>query len=521
MHHIIGKQIIDLHLSNAKEAFTLQHKVSQLFWQRIAPELEQIFDQIANEKEWIRIDRLEIDLGDISQEQLLQGHFLNDLKRQLQTALNKLEKEQPTKVQRVSISQSEFQQWLYFLENGFFESHQLIPEKDWETQLLDTIDKSPINMVLFKSAIQQNRALLDRLVLQHAAPFCQKLVEKITTTKQTSLIPFLKEWQQLLAKINQQFKHPTTPFYTARKVEIKFWQFILNTALSRTENLSWEWLIGAYIQNNFSNTVFKQSWQIAQPKAKQFPVFHQLVKANAFWESSQFSKIEIDSNRPSSYPPKTIDSIKKTTLSTSKSNHAITTNEPNTKTNDKNPINSNSLINQERMPPSIEQKEWHILAAGIVLIHPFISHFFKKIGLLKGNQFKSEAARHKAIQLLQYLATGAQHIPEYNLVLPKLLCGLPLNVPVDYLINITEAEQLEANNMLQAAIDHWGVLGKASPDGLREGFLKRSGKLSHLPTGWKLQIEQQTMDILLDRLPWGISILKLPWMEELIKVEWR
>ena len=122
---------------------------------------------------------------------------------------------------------------------------------------------------------------------------------------------------------------------------------------------------------------------------------------------------------------------------------------------------------------------------------------------------------------MQYLACGEVHIPEYQLVLAKLLCGLALNVPVDYLVQITEAQQREANLLLQAAIDHWGALGSTSPDGLREGFLKRPGKLSHLQTGWKLQIEHQTMDILLDRLPWGLGIVKLPWMQEMLKVEWR
>lgn len=76
--------------------------------------------------------------------------------------------------------------------------------------------------------------------------------------------------------------------------------------------------------------------------------------------------------------------------------------------------------------------------------------------------------------------------------------------------------------MMQAAIDHWGVIGQASPDGLREGFLQRDGKLENKPQGWVLTVERKTIDILLNRLPfgWSISVVRLPWMKDLLKVNW-
>jgi hypothetical protein len=38
---------------------------------------------------------------------------------------------------------------------------------------------------------------------------------------------------------------------------------------------------------------------------------------------------------------------------------------------------------------------------------------------------------------------------------------------------------------------------------------------------WVLQVEANTADILLDQLPWGISMIKLPWMGMMLWVEWR
>ena len=75
--------------------------------------------------------------------------------------------------------------------------------------------------------------------------------------------------------------------------------------------------------------------------------------------------------------------------------------------------------------------------------------------------------------------------------------------------------------MLNAAIDNWTALGNISSLGLREGFIKREGKLHQQKEGWLLQIESSTIDILLDKISWNMSIVKFPWLKKIIWVEWR
>jgi hypothetical protein len=75
-------------------------------------------------------------------------------------------------------------------------------------------------------------------------------------------------------------------------------------------------------------------------------------------------------------------------------------------------------------------------------------------------------------------------------------------------------------DMLSTAISYWTALKNTSPDGLREGFLLRSGKLSHKFDEWFLFVEQKTLDVLLQQLPWTIGFIKLPWMNKMLKVEW-
>lgn len=158
--------------------------------------------------------------------------------------------------------------------------------------------------------------------------------------------------------------------------------------------------------------------------------------------------------------------------------------------------------------------------AGMVLLHPFLKPFFEDLGLVKAGKFENKKAQRRAAALLHYLATGKTEMAEYDMAMPKLLVGLPLERTVDRRIDLTDLERTEAENLLNAVIKHWKSLGSTSADGLREGFLKRYGKLTHRSDGWLLQMEAKTLDILLDRLPWGFGIVQLSWMKEMLFVEW-
>ena len=77
------------------------------------------------------------------------------------------------------------------------------------------------------------------------------------------------------------------------------------------------------------------------------------------------------------------------------------------------------------------------------------------------------------------------------------------------------------NSLLQAMIDNWGALGNTSPQGLRQSFLQRQGRLLLKDDAWHLQVESQGFDMLLDRLPWSFKTIKYGWMQRVIHVDWR
>jgi len=77
-----------------------------------------------------------------------------------------------------------------------------------------------------------------------------------------------------------------------------------------------------------------------------------------------------------------------------------------------------------------------------------------------------------------------------------------------------------ADTMLEAMLDHWSALQSSSADWLRAQFLRREGLLSQSDTGLLLQVENRAQDVLLGRLPWGISVVVLPWLATPLSVKW-
>ncbi len=163
----------------------------------------------------------------------------------------------------------------------------------------------------------------------------------------------------------------------------------------------------------------------------------------------------------------------------------------------------------------------YIANAGLVLLWPFMSMLFDRLGYLENQQFRSEAAQQQAALLLEFLVSGADDVPEYSLPLNKLLCGIRQPQPLPRELYLTDAEKELGENLLQAVIARWEALKNTSVAGLRETFLLRQGKLDWLDDRNTLTVEPKAFDMLLDQRPWSVSIIKLPWMTLPLYVNWR
>jgi hypothetical protein len=159
--------------------------------------------------------------------------------------------------------------------------------------------------------------------------------------------------------------------------------------------------------------------------------------------------------------------------------------------------------------------------AGLVLLYPFFESFFSDFDLLTKGQFNGTDSQTLAVHLLHYLATKEEFAAEYDLGMEKFLCNWDPELPMAKDVQISQAMKDESETLLSAAIRHWSVLKNTSPDGLREGFLQREGKLIMNDFQNRLIVENQGQDVLLSYLPWGYSVFKLPWMESPLYVEWQ
>jgi hypothetical protein len=163
------------------------------------------------------------------------------------------------------------------------------------------------------------------------------------------------------------------------------------------------------------------------------------------------------------------------------------------------------------------QEGIYIDNAGAVIFAAFLPALFKQLELEKNGVIQNPDL---AVMLIQYCVTGNAKIAEYELVLPKILCGLDIEFPVNTGTKISINQKKEVDEMLLSLIEYWSVLKNTSINGLRESFFKRSSKLSMVNNEWLLQVEQKPFDMLLQQLPWSISMIKLPWMTNLLKTEW-
>ena len=164
--------------------------------------------------------------------------------------------------------------------------------------------------------------------------------------------------------------------------------------------------------------------------------------------------------------------------------------------------------------------EVYIGNAGLVILWPFLGHFFKNLDLLKGQQFIDEDARQRAVGLLQYLVKGEEVFLEYQLPLNKLLCTMEVNDLSEFGSPLSDQEADECIKLLTAVIEKAPILGKMSVEGFKNTFLQRDGILSTRDGAWLLRVERESYDIVLDRFPWSWEWIKLPWMETAMRVEW-
>lgn len=193
----------------------------------------------------------------------------------------------------------------------------------------------------------------------------------------------------------------------------------------------------------------------------------------------------------------------------------------------KKALEDNSEKKKEEEPPVVQAEEVNlgegvsISNAGMILCWPFFGRFFGALGLVEQGKFKGQQAEERAVQLLQYLATGLTSFEEWDLSLNKVLCGVPLNMPISPNLEITTEEEELVKKLINGTIFNWEKMRGTRLETFRETFFMRQGMLYEKDNRWELFVDRKAYDVLMDTLTWNISMINLSWMKKRLNVQWK
>jgi hypothetical protein len=140
--------------------------------------------------------------------------------------------------------------------------------------------------------------------------------------------------------------------------------------------------------------------------------------------------------------------------------------------------------------------------------------------MVEDGAFSDVSHRNRALFLLQHLAYDTIDYPEYELVLNKILVGMPIQdfaIPIE---SLNQEEESMATSLMNGLIQNWSKVRNSSIEGIQETFFQREGVLSVLKENYKLTIPKKGVDVLVESIPWNLSMIKLPWMEKPLHIEW-
>lgn len=486
MGHVIKKQVLDVGIQQSLDAFQVQHALSEWYWKQLVPLLERAFDEIAPPGEIIRIDQLQIDLGQLHPDHLQNQQWTAALQQTLVEELKKAIRDQASNDNPVSKQSPVIQagrQWLYYMEHGSLPWNiDTIPDS-WLNLVLQALATDSRSIDALRKLIIHNRVALLRIIRQHNNEFLTVLIKVLTAKQQSDLTPMMNELELIRSALQRNNGSlPTSSVFREQCLVL-----LLTDATDERHRFDQD------------NTAYK--------------ILQRIIPQQ---------EIQAETNAQLSGRISTLEPVwKKYTTAIASGQHK------------REPITENELQldlpGDPALEPPLQNNEksdssndgLYTNMAGLVLLHPFLSMLFSQLNWVEKGAFRNKECQQRAIGLLHFLATGETIAPEYELGMAKLLCGYPLKEPVQAQFDFSGEELEEADHLLTVVISRWEVLKRTSVDGLREAFLQRKGKLSATETGMLLQVEQSSIDMLLDQLPWGISMIKLPWMHTLLRVEWR
>ncbi|WP_370174018.1 contractile injection system tape measure protein [Leeuwenhoekiella palythoae] len=503
--HIINKLFVEVDCNSMEEALRLKQNIGQFITEKLSKHLSKAFDELGTSDQFYTIDKVAIAF----EKDFLKESNLSEITNKIHTrtteTLSLSRNDLSNKNQLINDKKERnYKAFIYFIENGrhpwFFAERETLNLEEL-TSFIKEAQPHSLTECLSKTEAQK------RLVYQFGEhPKFMLTVwrtyaelKKLPKSRVNGLFALAStvEDKKILEEIGSslfqydRFSGPERERHLIKLFEI--YKSKSDVSLKTLQSLSN--FFNLKIGISFTQTDLIASFQSLE---KATLVFQPSEKIS-FPKSNILSKKEIEER------------LKSTPL---KSQHQEPT------------LDSDDTFKKEIKPieqtlVATDESQGLILPnCGLILLHPFLSILFEELGVLSSQKQIAKEHYDLVVQLLHFIATGEENVSEQQLGAAKQLCGVPSSYPIKKESVLQEKHKKEALNLIQTVLNYWSALKNTTASGLRGQFLARSGKWVTTDEKIELFIERQTADILLDQLPWGLSMVKLPWLKNMIYVTW-
>ncbi|EAZ83079.2 contractile injection system tape measure protein [Algoriphagus machipongonensis] len=531
--HIVNKVMVEFHTSDEETAFHIKNHVSSFLERELFPVLEEYLEMISQKvsNKHLQIPSLKIDLK--SQKDLIDSfgktknklvldHLLNQFKVQLEQQLKQLESkvvemeaqegavpksiidQSLTESERLNLDSStsrEINTIIYVLQNGRLpwwigENEKTNFFKGWDNlkDIKYLLEEPIFRKYLIELAGQKE--VLARFIKQFSdAQLSILFMELANTTNGLKQSKIYKSWIKSVPE---------------NKLKNEFWT--LNWKLLSNKSYKTEFItqVNSFWQKAVQNDPYNfQKIQILLNEMHQFAKDFHGEKYQSVEDSfSVFNQKLSLLGKDGKWKKATISKNDQTALLDAWKTKDSTIEEPQKEINDDHQDEETSILDEGIL----------VSQAGLVLIHSFVKPFFKNVGLIgEDNRLKD---KNTAVHLLHFLATKEEEAFDHELLFEKYCCNIPFDQPLERNVVLPDDMKEAAEELLSDVLGHWKALKSTSADTLRSEFLCRRGKISLQGNHHKMVVERKAQDILLDQVPWSISLVKFPWRKELLFVEW-
>lgn len=499
--HKIHTTALQVDFEGMEEGLGLQDRLTQVFYEKLKPALEKEFDDLVDSKTTLEIDSLVLDCGFLTGEDW-EEKLLQNLQEQVRKELTRSKSGKHNYTSKESKASEVF---FFFLEKGYFPWNSPFASPE---ELENTINLNQRFFEKLASSYRKNTFCRNRLFSSFSQKFITKIFEwlgKESNPKISAIYSFLQ--RQGAEKSLNEILLVFLPF-GSKKVTVSD-KKLIETVISSLDSAGIPALSPFFELEVKKDAEFLEAFAsvISGPINEEFA-----MKINFLLKTMERSSPQIVENLKRSKTEIAILQDKNNFSESIKQDESDSENPTGEIPLTHHPAGKENTLNSK--------EEIYIENAGLVILHPYIKGLFENLKLTENGKFIDSSAQNSGVKTLQFLVYGDTDLPENYFVLNKLLCGMGVYEGLELKDKITEESKQECAELLQHVIAHWEILKNTSVEGLRETFLQRNGKLTRADKGWKLKVERKTVDILMEKLPWGIGLIRLPWMSEMIYVDW-